>query len=57
MEEGIEVLVPLLNGETVTAKTDWFELQEARLRLEPYNEEGIEMAGEPGVANRCKGGR
>ena len=44
MEEGIEVLVPLLNGETVTAKTDWFELQEARLQLEPYNEEGIEMA-------------
>lgn len=44
MEEGIEVLVPLLNGEKVTAETEWFQLQEAHLQLGPYNAEGVEMA-------------
>jgi limonene 1,2-monooxygenase len=44
MEEAIEPLVRLLNGETVTAKTDWFTLQSARLQLGSYNEEGVEIA-------------
>lgn len=44
MLEAIEVLVPLLKGETVTRKTDWFELKEARLQLEPYTRPMINMA-------------
>lgn len=44
MDEAIGPLVRLLNGETVTAKTDWFALQDARLQLPSYNEGGVEMA-------------
>jgi limonene 1,2-monooxygenase len=44
MLEAIEVLVPLLRGETVTRKTDWFELDEARLQLQSYSKPAIEMA-------------
>lgn len=36
MEEALEVTMRLLTGEAVTAKTDWFELKEARLHLTPY---------------------
>ena len=39
MEEGIESVVALLNGETVTKETEWFKLKEARLQLGPYNGE------------------
>ena len=48
MEEAIEPLVRLLNGETVTAKTDWFEIKDAYLQFPPYNAKGVEMA----VANQ-----
>jgi limonene 1,2-monooxygenase len=48
MDEAIEPLVRLLNGETVNAKTDWFELANATLQFPPYSAEGIEMA----VANQ-----
>ena len=48
MLESLRVLIPLLRGETVTAKTDWFELREAHLQLRPFNEEGVEIA----VANQ-----
>ena len=44
MEEAIEALVQLLNGETVDAKTDWFELKNASLQFLPYSERGVEMA-------------
>ena len=44
MLEAIEVLVPLLQGETVTRKTDWFELRDAQLQLEPYSRPMVEMA-------------
>src|SRR5678816_3390066 len=36
MDEAIEVLVPLLRGEVVSAKTDWFTLKDARLQLPPF---------------------
>ena len=42
--QAIEVLVPLLRGETVTRKTDWFELDEARLQLQSYSKPSVEMA-------------
>lgn len=44
MAEAIECIIPLLNGETVTRKTDWFTLNEARLQLMPYSQPFIEMA-------------
>lgn len=44
MGEALDVIVPLLRGETVTAKTDWFELNEARLQLPSFSPDGIEMA-------------
>ncbi len=48
MEEAIGPLVQLLNGETVNAKTDWFELNNASLQFPSYHENGVEMA----VANQ-----
>lgn len=39
MGESLDVLVKLLNGETVTAKTDWFTLNEARMHILPYQEQ------------------
>ena len=44
MLEAIEVLVPLLRGETVTRTTAWFTLEQARLQLQPYTRPLIEMA-------------
>jgi limonene 1,2-monooxygenase len=44
MAEALDAIVPLLRGETVSARTDWFELSEARLQLAPYGREGIELA-------------
>jgi limonene 1,2-monooxygenase len=48
MDEALGVLVPLMRGETVTAKTDWFTLNHARLHLAPYTRPSVEMA----VANQ-----
>lgn len=36
MDESLGAIMRLLNGETVTMKTDWFTLQEARLQLANY---------------------
>jgi len=44
MDEAIDPLVRLLNGEKVTAKSDWFNLQEAQLQFVSYNDRGVEIA-------------
>lgn len=44
MDESLDVLVPLLRGETVNAKTDWFTLNNARLHLTPYSRPSVEIA-------------
>jgi limonene 1,2-monooxygenase len=44
MDEAIGILVRLLRGETVTHRSDWFELAEARLQLPPYSQPHVEMA-------------
>src|SRR6201996_696067 len=44
MDEALDVLVPLLRGEIVTAKTEWFELNEARLQMRPYTQPSVEIA-------------
>ena len=37
MEEALEVIVALIDGERVTCTTDWFELHDAKLNLRPYS--------------------
>ena len=44
MEESLEALIPLLQGEAVTANSDWFELREAQLQLAPFSRPHVEMA-------------
>ncbi len=44
MEESLEAILRLLAGETVTMKTDWFTLVEARLQLRPYQRPMPEVA-------------
>ncbi len=43
MNESLDVLVKLLDGESVTLKTDWFELKDARLHLPPFQRPRTEM--------------
>ncbi len=44
MAESLEVIVPLLEGETVTRETDWFTIRDARLQMQPYTRPRMEMA-------------
>ncbi|HUJ74226.1 MAG TPA: LLM class flavin-dependent oxidoreductase [bacterium] len=44
MEEALTVIQPLLRGETVTHKSDWFTLNNACLQLPPYTLPHVEMA-------------
>jgi limonene 1,2-monooxygenase len=44
MTEALNAIIPLLRGEVVTMKTDWFELREAKLQLAPYSRPHLEMA-------------
>ncbi len=44
MNEAFDVIVPLLKGETVTRKTDWFNLTEAQLQLRAYTRPTMELA-------------
>jgi limonene 1,2-monooxygenase len=44
MYDSFDVIVRLLNGETVTRKTDWFNLTDAQLQLRPYTKPTMELA-------------
>jgi limonene 1,2-monooxygenase len=44
MDEALDAIVPLLRGETVTMKTDWFTLNNARLQMTPYSRPCVEIA-------------
>jgi len=44
MDEALSVILPLLRGEAVTHKGDWFTLQDARLQLRPFTRPHVEMA-------------
>lgn len=44
MEESLEVIIPLLEGERVSAETDWFTLRDAKLQIEPFTKPRMEMA-------------
>src|SRR5262245_59981765 len=44
MEQALDAIMPLLRGETVSMKTEWFELNEARLSVGCYTQPTIETA-------------
>jgi limonene 1,2-monooxygenase len=44
MDEAMAAIIPLLRGEVVNCKTDWFELKDARLQMTPYSRPSVEMA-------------
>lgn len=44
LETNLDIVVRLLAGETVSAKTPTHELRDARLQLAPYSEGGIPLA-------------
>jgi limonene 1,2-monooxygenase len=44
MNESLEVITRLLRGENVTQKSDWFNLEDARLQLPSYTQPVMEMA-------------
>jgi len=44
LEEALDVIVELMQGGTVTRKTNWFDLREARLQLKSYSQPMMEMA-------------
>ena len=43
MEESLDVVLRLIRGERVTAKSDWFEVNEGKMQLVPYNPDGFEI--------------
>jgi limonene 1,2-monooxygenase len=44
MDESLAVIVRLLRGEEVTHKSDWFELNRARLQMSPYSRPSVDIA-------------
>jgi len=44
MDEALGVIVRLLRGEEVTHKSDWFEVDRARLQMTPYSRPSVEIA-------------
>src|SRR3981081_1933274 len=44
MNESLDVIVELMEGKSVTRKTDWFDLTAAQLQLQPYSQPNMEMA-------------
>src|SRR5690606_7464584 len=44
MAQAIDVIIRLMRGETVTEKTDWYNLVNARAHLLPYTQPLPEMA-------------
>src|SRR5207237_116963 len=44
LAEGLDIIMRLINGEVVTARSEWFDLREARLQLKPYTRPRPHMA-------------
>jgi limonene 1,2-monooxygenase len=44
LDESLDVVVELMQGGVVTRKTDWFDLNSARLQLKSYSQPMMEMA-------------
>ena len=44
LDESLDVIMELMQGGVVTKKTDWFDLNEARLQFKSYSQPMMEMA-------------
>ena len=44
MDEALDVIVRLLRGETVSHKSDWFTLDNARLQMTPFSRPSVDIA-------------
>jgi limonene 1,2-monooxygenase len=44
MDEALDVLIRLLRGEEVSADTEWFKLDQARLQMVPWSRPSVEIA-------------
>jgi limonene 1,2-monooxygenase len=44
LDEGLEVIMELMQSRAVTRKTDWFDLREAHLQIASYSQPMMEMA-------------
>jgi limonene 1,2-monooxygenase len=56
MEEALEVMLRLFNGERVTHESDWFTLRDAKLQLAPYSDFDIAVAAQVSPSGpRCAG--
>ena len=44
MNESLDVIVKLMDGETVSFKSDWFEAHDAQLQIGPFTQPRTEMA-------------
>jgi limonene 1,2-monooxygenase len=56
MEESLEVILRLFNGERVTHESDWFVLRDAQLQLAPYSDFDIAVAAQVSPSGpRCAG--
>jgi limonene 1,2-monooxygenase len=56
MEEALEVILRLFNGERVTHESDWFVLRDAKLQLAPYSDFDIAVAAQVSPSGpRCAG--
>jgi limonene 1,2-monooxygenase len=45
LQESLDVIIPLFKGETITKKTDWFDLRDAHLQLLPYSDFDMATVG------------
>lgn len=57
MEEALDVIVRLFRGETVTAKTEWFTLQDAVLQLPRYSDFEIAVTAAVSATGPALAGR
>ncbi|ALL79268.1 monooxygenase (plasmid) [Pseudonocardia sp. EC080610-09] len=57
MEEALEVMLRLFDGETVTAKTEWFTLQDAVLQLARYSDFEVAVTGSVSSSGPALAGR
>ena len=56
MEESLEVILRLFNGERVTHESDWVSLRDAALQLRPYSDFDIAVAAQVSPSGpRCAG--
>ena len=56
MEEALEVMLRLFDGERVTHQSDWFTLRDAKLQLAPYSDFDIAVAAQVSPSGpRCAG--